>query len=527
MADCDVLVVGAGPGGLFLAAELCRFGVRPRILDQNAARLTANRAVAVHARTLEVLDDAGIAARIVEAGHKIHGAALYAGGRRVLHFTFDELDSPFPFAIDLRQSETELILEEHLRNLGVEVERGNYVTGLQRKEASIRVFLQAPGSMPESIEARHVVGCDGAHSTVRHQFGMVLENSGSFETYLAADIRLHTGEPDDEWRLYFTEEGALAYSPLGNGWYRMIADSRVAPDLGSIRGLAAAHGAAVEEIGSVATYRTQSRRAARCSKGRIFLVGDAAHVYPPAGGQGLNAAIQDAQNLAWKLALAVQGKACPEVLESYDAERSAVARSTSSLTADLARVANLRGPVSQRVRDWMLPLIAGFDVLQQRLSRHIAELDINYRRSPIVSEYGRWYSPGPVPGDRAADAVLSDGSRLFDRIRGNGHKVLMFAGEQPVGEDLRGFGNIERYMREGYPGDVSAFLVARAAVPWSGPLIGDASGTAHHRYGAGLPCVYVIRPDGYVGFRSLSSDPLPVLEFFGRTFQPVPEPELA
>jgi FAD binding domain len=255
--------------------------------------------------------------------------------------------------------------------------------------------------------------------------------------------------------------------------------------------------------------------------GRVFLAGDAAHVYSPAGGQGMNAGIQDVHNLAWKLALAVQGKASALVLESYGSERESTARDVLALTEQLSAVANLRSPVSQRIRNRILPFLAQFEIFQQRISRQVANAGLNYRNSSIVSQHGRWYSPGPDPGDRALDATLADGSRFFDRLPSTKHAVLLFTADHPSAENVRDFSNTARYMREGYPEDVRTILIARAEVDWDGEHILDISGSLHHRYGAGLPCAYVIRPDRYVGFRGLSAEPMPVLEYFGRLFEPV------
>jgi 2-polyprenyl-6-methoxyphenol hydroxylase-like FAD-dependent oxidoreductase len=523
MSKADVLVVGAGPTGLSLAIELRRHGVWPRVIDQSSGLVPGSRAVALHSRTLEIFESMGIAAEVVSAGHKIHGASVHAEGKRILHFSFDEIDSPFPYALDLPQNITEQILLRVLTESGVTVQRNSALTGLQQSADGVQAFIQQGSGFPERWEGQYVVGCDGAFSTVRHVSSIGTENGAAIETYVAAEVRLNSALADDEWYLFFTEEGVLACAPLTGGVWRIIGDQRIFPDsrAESVRAVVKAHLGEVSALDWIGTYGVQHRRAARYQMDRVFLAGDAAHVYSPAGGQGMNAGIQDVHNLAWKLALTVQGKAAPSVLDSYGPERESTARSVMGLTEQLSTVSNLRSPVSQKIRNRMLPFLAQFEIFQQRISRQVANAGLNYRNSPIVSQHGRWYSPGPEPGERALDATLADGSRLFDRLPGTKHAVLLFTAEHPSADSLRGFSNIARYMREGYPDDVRTILISRAGIDWDGEHIVDLSGTLHHRYGAGLPCAYVIRPDRYIGYRGLSTEPMPVLEYFGHLFESV------
>ncbi len=226
----------------------------------------------------------------------------------------------------------------------------------------------------------------------------------------------------------------------------------------------------------------------------------------------MNTGIQDAFNLAWKLTMVLRGNAPETLLESYSAEREPVARSVVSLSDNLASIATLRYPISQAIRNRLMPILAGFEVLEHRIVERLAEIGVNYRRSPIVGQHGRWYTAGPVPGDRAPG--------LFNLLRGSRHVVFLFTGSHPEKEDLRAFGNIARYMRDGYPDEVTTHLIAREDLDWPGSKVLDPDGRAHHAYSAGVPCVYLIRPDGYIGFRSLSSDPLPLLEHMNRVYEP-------
>ncbi len=522
MSSADVLIVGAGPSGLALAAALGQFGIRPKIIDQASGPASGSRAVALHSRTLEILQMLGVAGEVVTSGHRIHGASVYANGKRALSFSFDELDSHFPYAIDLPQEETEQILAGNLAEHGIEVERGAALTALEQNETGVQASIQRSGKPAERWEGSFVVGCDGAFSSVRHLCSIPAPTTSPIESYVGAEVRLSHPPSDDEWHLSFTDDGVLAAAPLIGGTWRIIGDQRIFPDsrADTLRRIVSGHIGEIASLSWIGTYGVQKRQASHFRSGRVFLAGDAAHVVTPVGGQGLNAGIQDAHNLAWKLALAVRGKATEAVLDSYAAERQSAGRAVLALTEQLSLVANLRNPVSQQIRNRLLPVLAQFDIVQHRLARRLSSPGLNYRSSPLACQSGRWYAPGPVPGDQAVDGIVAAGPRLFDRLSPVHHTVLMFSGDHPSSEELRGFENTARYMREGYPDDVQAILVSRAPIDWPGESVIDLGGTIHHRYGAGLACVYILRPDRYVGFRALTAEPMPVLEYFERVFEP-------
>ncbi len=360
--DARVIIAGAGPTGLTLAAELARNGVRSRILDRAPAPSVESRAVAIHARTLEVFAGMGLVNSILMAGHRVHGANLFAGGRRILHFSFDELPSPYPFAIDLPQRETERVLLEHLRGFGIEPERRTAVTGIEQSGSQVVVHIQRIGGEPAVLEAEYVIGCDGAHSLVRQAAGVPFEGGSAEEMFLLADVPIEWDAPDDEWHFWFHEDGLLSLMPLPGGLYRVVADYEGgAPAIVALRDIFARRGPRNARMGDPVwsgPYRLERRTAPEYQRGRVFILGDAAHVQGPEGGQGMNTGIQDACNLAWKLSMVLRGNAPDTLLASYSAEWVPVARSVVSLTGNLASIATLRHPVPQGIRNRLLPMLA-------------------------------------------------------------------------------------------------------------------------------------------------------------------------
>ena len=317
-----VLIVGAGPVGLTMAAELARYGVSVRIVDKAAQRTDKSKALVVWSRTLELLDRAGCGTTFVAAGHTVVGANIIAGDKIIGHVDLTEVKSPYPFGLMLPQSETERLLEAHLASLGVSVERQVEVTDFSDTGTAVTTALRHPDGRTEALTTEWLIGCDGAHSVVRHLLGLTFLGETLQTDWILADIHL-SGEnapPASEVAAYWHEDGVLAVFPISPGRYRVIADSGRAegphpadPMLDQVQQVVERRGPGgivVSDPIWLAGFRINERKVADYRSGRAFVAGDAAHVHSPAGGQGMNTGMQDAFNLAWKLALVCRGTVC-------------------------------------------------------------------------------------------------------------------------------------------------------------------------------------------------------------------------
>lgn len=507
-----------------MACELARHGIQSRVVERNAGPSQESRAIAIQPRTLEVLAAMGLVDAFLAIGHQVHGACIFAEDRRILHLSFDELASRYPLALDLPQSETERLLLERLADYGIEPEYRTSVTGVDQDASGVTLSVQRPKAPLQRDFARYVIGCDGANSVVRHALALPLESDFADENFLIADVLLDWNGPDYEWTLWFHRDGLLTMFPLPGGLYRIVAESAphqsTAQHLSEIVEQRCPSRAHVQKVIWLSSLRLTNRRVTEYRRGRVFIAGDAAHVHSPVGAQGMNTGIQDAHNLAWKLAMVLRGNASDCLLDSYTCEREPIARSVLTMTDQLTAIASLRQPISQQIRNRLLPILGGFDVVEQRLVSRFTELDVNYRRSPIVSQAGRWSTVGPMPGDRAIDGPIAGGCHISDLLRQTQHVLLMFAGDNPSDETMRGFENIERYMRQGYAEEVASYLVVKTELNWDGESIFDRGGDVYRSYSATVPCLYLIRPDGYIAFRSLSADPLPLLEYLNQVYEP-------
>ena len=549
-----VLVVGAGPTGLMMALGLALHQVPCRIIDRAPAPGDKSKAIAIHARTLEIFESLGIVEEIVRCGQKLRGMHLAADGREVIHVTFDRIPSRYPYVLALAQSETERILRERLASLGREVEWQTELVALTQAGNSISAAIRRPDGGEERLSLPFLIGCDGAHSTVRHLLGMPFEGSQYEETFLLADVQVDWQFGDEDARTYLSSIGTAAYFPMGGGRCRIIAE--MTPEGGQIPSepTLADTQALVDRLGPsgtmlsdprwLATFRISRRKVRNYRQGRVFVAGDAAHIHSPAGGQGMNTGIQDAHNLAWKLALVTGGAAAPSLLDSFQAERHAVAEQVLRTSDTMTRMITIRNPVARAIRDFLVPAIASQGFVQKRFSRTIAEVTINYRRSPIVAQSrprlrdairasglgakAWWaFSTGPRPGDRAPDASPlrsgeRDDRRLLELIDPARHNLILFGGiEAPPGADA-GLRELAEMVAEGFSAliAVNVLLIDNATgETWPGNLVVDPELAAHRAYGAVAPCLYLIRPDGYVGFRGLPPDRNSLGGFLSRIFR--------
>lgn len=527
------LVVGAGPTGLLMASELARHGVSCRVIDKRPHATTTSNAIALHARTLEVFEQLGIIEEVLAQGLKQHGASIYADGQRIIHVRFDDLDAPYPFILSLAQSETEHILGAHLERLGIQVERNVELLGFTQDEQSVTARLGHADGQEETITTPWLIGCDGAHSTVRHMLTMTFSGSAYPEAFALADVKLHWPLSDDEMHMFLGQDGILAVFPMRGGRYRLIVETAAEageeklpdPTLEELQGFLdkfAPAGSTASDPVWLAAFRTHLRQAAHTRQGRVFLAGDAAHIHSPAGGQGMNTGLQDAYNLAWKLALVNAGQAPASLLDTYEIERHPVAESVMRTTDLMIKGATLRSPIAQHIRNRLAPLLVQQDFFQQRMTAQLAELSINYRKSTLVAEYLHSHFShghllgGPRAGDRAPDAgplLRADGTsaRLFEALRGTQHTLLLLADADHQQESWEHLAALAEEISAHHRQQINVYLVAAGSTAPAGDTSGaaillDPERALHQRYNAVGECLYLIRPDGYIGYRSYPAD---------------------
>ncbi len=556
-SDTQVLVVGAGPVGLFMAAELNRHGVSCRIVDKNDGPTHDTRAAAIQARTLEILESIGLAAEFVQAGNICHAKATYTADHKLIKYlTFDELDSAFPFILQLPQSQTERLLGAYLERLGTAVERPVELVAFEQDDNGVRATLQSRDGRRETTNVAYLIGSDGAHSTVRHALGVSFSGDDYATDLVSADIQVDWKLPRDEQMSFFAADGMLTFFPLAGGRAAIVADHGPArgehpppaPDLPALQSIFNARtpgGVLSDPIWSVC-YRVHCRQAERYQVGRAFLLGDAAHVCSNIGGQGMNTGMQDAYNLGWKLGLVLNAKSPASLLDSYHPERHQAGRDMLCLSDHLHRIAlreELHLSLSESVRQTLARVLANQEVMQQRMRRAVAELNIGYRHSPAVAEHHRllpglhepdasilgWhdFGAGPRAGDRAVDARLMllpgrESIRFVQRLRGTAHHLVLFAGALATAETHRRLRALAETTKRAHADRIETHLIVPhdllEDMAGNGEMLLDPRGELHHRYGARNACLYVVRPDGYVGFRSQPPDPEALSSYLSRIF---------
>jgi 2-polyprenyl-6-methoxyphenol hydroxylase-like FAD-dependent oxidoreductase len=528
----QVLVVGAGPVGLTLAAFLARHGVRCRIIDKLPEPVPYCRAIGVTPRTLEVWDDLGIARDMIDAGIWLAGMRSIIHGRPPRDESQDLSDLPYG-QLGVPQNATERVLARHLARCGVAVERGAAFAGLTQEDGEVAADLEHAGGRRERARFRYVVGCDGAHSAVRHALAIPFEGEAYPMMFMLGDVRIGWDLPRGMAlrALRLVEDGPPAMFiaiPLPEpGRYRvsMLAPPTAAPRHGDEHGIQAElQGPQLAEIQAVADdllpagalvsdlrwsslFRISMRLASRYRGGRVFIAGDAAHIHPPTGGQGMNTGIQDAYNLSWKLALVLQGAAPEELLDSYEAERRPVGAEVVARTRAASEAYGREQPErSDRLVD--------------------TQIRISYRGSPWVGEDGAGL-PGSAPaaGDRAPDAGglrrrgVGFPMRLFDILRGPEHVLVVYCRDRPRFDGLLGLVQPPRPAERLRVVAVVAPGIA-ADEPPGAALYHDAEGAFAAAYG-GEEASFLVRPDGHIGWRGRSSSEPGLSAYLDRTLASV------
>lgn len=380
-ARTDVVIVGAGPTGLTLAAVLATEGISFVLVDQLAEGANTSRAVVVHARTLEVLEELTVTDRLRVEGHVVPVFSVRDRDRVLVTIRFDGLPTRFPYTLMIPQSTTEAILLDRLRELGGGVHRPYAATGLSQDADGVTVTVAGDGR-PRTVRARYVIGADGMHSTVRERAGIGFTGDTYEQSFLLADVRMSWSLRDDEVMLFFSPQGLVVVAPLPGGRHRLVATMDQAPehpDVADVQRLLDERGpvsaaARVEEIGWSSRFRIHHRVADHYRAGRILIAGDAAHVHSPAGGQGMNTGIQDAVVLAHTLADVLTGCRPEDSLDTYEQSRRPVAKHVVALTDRMTRTATLRSQRARSVRNAAIRLVGAIPAVRRHIALELAEL---------------------------------------------------------------------------------------------------------------------------------------------------------
>jgi 2-polyprenyl-6-methoxyphenol hydroxylase-like FAD-dependent oxidoreductase len=379
----EVLIVGAGPVGLTVAASLAARGIDAVLVDKAAEPATTSRAAVIHARTLEVLRGLGVTDELVRRGLIVPRFTVRDRDQALLTIDFDGLPTDFPYTVMLPQDVTEEVLATRLGELGGRVHRAHALARLEQDADGVTAVM-AGG---ETVRASYVVGADGMHSAVREQAGIGFAGDTYEQSFVLADVRMDWAFDEREVMLYFSPEGLVVVAPLPGGRHRIVAtvdEAPEQPDRDFVQALLDARGpqqrpARVEEIVWSSRFRVHHRLADRYREDRIFLAGDAAHVHSPAGGQGMNTGVQDAVALGERLAGVLRDGAAERSLDAYEAERRPVAEGVVALTHRMTVVATAGHPAARRVRNALLRVLGHFPAVHRKIALNLSELAVDHR----------------------------------------------------------------------------------------------------------------------------------------------------
>jgi len=485
----DVLIVGAGPTGLSLGCQLLRYGVDFVIVEKNEGVTPYSKAIGVHARTLEIYEQLGLAQQAIEQGAIADKGRLLVDGEVRGELQFGRIGeglSRYPFILMLEQSKNEQLLYEYLRAGGRDVDWNTELEDFTQTDSLVSARVKTPDGGIQTIEAKYVVGCDGPRSLVRNTLGIDFGGNTFERTFYVTDAQIDWHFSHDALHACLAKESFVFFFPLsGEKRYRIVGvfPEEFAKDEGEIlyeeieehiKQFSALE-LDIHDVEWFSTYKVHTRHAARFSEGRCFLAGDAAHIHTPAGAQGMNTGIQDAYNLAWKLALVLQNVASEDLLSTYNEERLENAKNLLRTTDRMFQmtagdewwIAFLRTTVLPSIANYILNL----DLVRKLIFPTLSQIGINYRHSSLSRHAGDEDFTVKA-GDRLPYLVL-DGGNVYDRLRAPKFHLLAFGDNPGIASKYAGLV------------DYNSF---------------ELTDDVQHIFGTHRPFNVLLRPDNYIGF---------------------------
>ncbi|MEV0649835.1 FAD-dependent monooxygenase [Phytomonospora sp. NPDC050363] len=516
----DVLVIGAGPTGLVAAAELRRHGASVLIADAaepDERSGGGSRAVVLHARSLEVLEPLGVGTELARLGQRAHAVHLVAGPRRTAAIELHRLDTVHPYVLVLPQPQLEAALLDRLKDFEVGVLWGHHVEELTEEAAGISAVLNGSGG-PVRVEARYAIDCGGAGSELAAGFGVTERNGMPAASAVLADVRVDGDFAPGVVTGYSAPDGAVLLLPYRDGHMRVSAldftgtppDPSAPPTLDDLQRTVDAIAPVqlrLSEPRWIGRYDTTPRLLDHYRAGRVFFAGDAAHRFAPTAGLGLNVGVQDAVNLAWKLAYVSRGLASDSLLHTYHAERHQAGEQTLRATEHLHRLLR-RQSSSGFFRGLSGPIMRGLlstATAQDRFGTLFSQLGVNYRHTPFSRSHRE--HGARAAGDRVPDlsmASMSDPDlRLYDLLRRPGYLLIGCVSRVQPRAEREAMADLFAQVRTAYDGLVHPYLLLSEGLPADGevPVLVDTRRQFRTRMRAHVGDLLLIRPDGHLAFQ--------------------------
>ena len=507
--NTDVLVTGAGPTGLTTAIELARRNINVRIIERRTHPSTRSKALVVHARTLEFMDILGVADDMVSRGYTSPGIDFSSSSEKPLRANMYGLDTRFPFILVLPQAETEAVLERRLNEFGVEVERGKTLTDFQETEDGILSKIEC-GEDGFEVKSRYLVGADGSKSVVRKTLGLSFEGASYDWTAFLGDVQLKGHHAEGGTEQHSSDRGLAFIVPFDDGSHRIVTiDRNYQGDNNTSElkleelqeSISAILGKPVElsEPKWLSRWGASLRQAPHYRVGRVFLGGDAVHTHSPAGGQGLNTGVQDAFNLGWKLALAVEGTAPEAILNTYNSERYAIGKKVLRTSDFLLKSLLIRQPILRTLRALLFQLLIPLPAVQRNLALNLSGLGISYDTGT------------GLVGKRIPDMELMTAEhelvRLYNLLSFPGYTLLLFIDPDDARQERNRIDRLIRYADD----RLQVQIVLNNGLPelhdFQANTLVDYRGDLSTKLGSKTSRAVLIRPDGYVASDLATLDP--------------------
>jgi len=527
-----VLIVGAGPSGLMMAATLYQHNIECQIIDKHSAPITTSNAAVIHSRTLEMLDDLNLVDPFTKMGQMIHAITLNQRNKKFATIKTNQIESHYNYILSIPQNITEKILNEHLMEIGTPVERNLTLTALHQHDDRIIADLTHQDGQVQEIHCDYLIACDGIKSTVRNLLNLQFTGYRLPQQFIVSDTSIHEAYPDNLFSIYLDDDGPLAVFPFKKRHARIIAsinDPERNPQQPvsslEIQHLVAKRSANQLQIGEiywVSSFWIQSKKLKNFREGRIFFAGDCAHVHSPVGAQGMNTGMQDAYNLAWKLALKIKGFASKKLLNSYNEEREKNAELLLTHTGWLTSIILLKNPLLQWLRFLAMKFLMNKKIFQHAFIMEISMLNINYKKSSIIDYEHSLSSHTPLPGHRIPDCHFHtqyDMKRLDDLLRIQKHTLLIFTAKNVTLSEVAYIEALEEWKKPlshlitcviiSYPDLANQFSFQ--------PVI-DAQEELHRSLSIKKSCFFIVRPDKYIGCCSSNLNLQLIKNYFNRIF---------